>query len=217
MQLFIDIDGVLLNFERSFVRWINGTRGLGLPADYQAENWDFEELLDRETMQACWLGFLESDEVGAMAPLVDPARFNTLADAHSLHLVTNFPRPFMAKRLGNLQHHGFRFHSLDCCGLHAYQGLRPVSKAEAIGQRLRNGQGALFVDDHPDNCLDVLTHCPGVEVWLMSRRFNRDFRHPGIRRAADWGSLFERLENGGPPGAARSPGTPPSADPGGAS
>ena len=45
MQLFFDIDGVLLNFERSFVGWMNDQYAMGLPADYEASDWDFTEVV----------------------------------------------------------------------------------------------------------------------------------------------------------------------------
>jgi FMN phosphatase YigB (HAD superfamily) len=193
MQLFIDIDGVLLNFEGTFVRWLNREYDLGLPEDYEAESWDFEEVLDRQRLQQGWLRFLESREAGALPPLVEPARFNALAREHRVHLVTNFPEPHMEKRLGNLAALGFSYETLHYCGLHAFRDLRPRSKAQVV-EALRSQRGkALFVDDHPDNCLDVHRNCPEVEVWLMSRRFNRDFRHPVIRRTDGWEALFQRL------------------------
>jgi len=52
------------------------------------------------------------------------------------------------------------------------------------------------VDDHPDNCLNVLKSFRDAEIWLMSRPFNADFEHPGIRRAIDWSEV---LENSGIP------------------
>jgi len=194
MQLFLDIDGVLLNFEHAFVRWLNAHYQLGLPADYQAESWDFEEVLDVQMLREGWHAFLESRMAAELPPLVEPERFNSLAQRHTVHLLTNFPEPHMGKRLDNLQAHGFQYHTLHYCGLHGYKELRPRSKAEVI-QALRAARGeVLFVDDHPDNCVDVQRNCPQAEVWLMSRRFNRDFAQPGIRRTEGWEALFARIE-----------------------
>ena len=203
MQLFIDIDGVLLNFEQAFVRWLNGEYRLGLPQDYEAESWDFEEVLDRPRLLEGWHRFLESRGAGEMGPLVEPQRFNALASQHSVHLVTNFPQPHMRKRLDNLEALGFLYDTLHYCGLHGYKDLQPLTKAQVI-RSLRDARGeGLFVDDHPDNCVDVHTHCPDVEVWLMSRRFNREFSHPTIQRAQSWDCLFQRLGNAAPPPAPR--------------
>jgi hypothetical protein len=185
---------VLLNFEHAFVRWLNVEYRLGLPNNYEAESWDFEEVLDKRQLEAGWHRFLESPLAADLPALVAPERFNRLAARHSVHLVTNFPEPHMPKRLQNLAALGFAYDSLHYCGLHGYKELRPLTKAQVI-QSLRDARGdGLFVDDHPANCLDVHTNCPDLDVWLMSRRFNRAFAHPGIRRARDWNDLFRRIE-----------------------
>lgn len=193
MQLFVDIDGVLLNFEQAFVYWLNRDLGLELPAHYEADSWNFTEILSPEAMEASWHRFMESEHAGRLMPMIEPAVFNTLAARHTVHLVTNFPGAHMPKRRANLDEVGFAYHGLHYCGLHDYKGHRPRSKAETI-ECLHNGEPALFVDDLPENCLDVHRNCPEVEVWLMGRRFNRGFEHPGIRRSEGWQRLLERLE-----------------------
>jgi FMN phosphatase YigB (HAD superfamily) len=193
MQLFLDIDGVLLNFEQSFVRWLNGHFAMNLPEDYQANSWDFTEVLEAEELERRWRLYLASPEAARMAPLVEPERFNALSRAHSVHLVTNFPLPHMDKRLANLADVGLAYRSLHHCGFLVYDGHTPKTKGQTVAELLEPGQAALFVDDHPDNCLDVARTCPDVEVWVMTRRFNRAFSHPQVRRAADWESLFQRL------------------------
>ena len=209
MQLFFDIDGVLLNFERSFVAWLNREHGMSLPEDYQALSWDFTEVMDKRAMDQSWFRFVESPAAGEMAPLIDPALFNALGDGHGVHLVTNFPQPHMEKRLENLKALGFRYDSLHYCGIHPFRDHQPRTKAQVIKSLLAGetgGRPSLFVDDHPGNCLDVHENCPEIEVWLMSRRFNRDFAHPNIRRAHGWDCLLERLvhppdpSNGNPDG-----------------
>ena len=204
MQLFFDIDGVLLNFQRSFVAWLNREHGLGLPEDYQALSWDFTEVMNKQAMDECWFSFVESPAIGKMGALIDPALFNALGEGHAVHLVTNFPQPHMEKRLENLASLGFRYDSLHYCGIHPFRDHQPQTKAQVI-KSLRvgepGGRPSLFVDDHPGNCLDVHQNCPEIEVWLMSQRFNRDFEHPGIRRALSWNCLLERL--GHPPDPSR--------------
>ena len=54
------------------------------------------------------------------------------------------------------------------------------------------GDSVLFVDDHPDNCLNVREAFPEAEVWLMSRAFNHEFDHPEVTRAQVWEEVFTR-------------------------
>ncbi len=194
MQLFFDIDGVLLNFEQAFVRFLNRVYGMGLPERYETRTWFFEDLMTREEIHERWQAFMDAEDSARMAPLVAPERFNDLARSHGVHLLTNFPEPYRGKREQNLAALGFGYHTLDFCGLHPYNGAVPPSKAEVV-ERLRvRGEAGMFVDDHPENCLDVLSNCGGVEVWVMSRQFNREFDHPQVRRAENWQCLFDRLE-----------------------
>ncbi len=198
MQLFLDIDGVLLNFERAFVGWLNSAYGMELPEDYETSRWDFGDILTGEQLHERWLGFLQSRYAAEMPPLLEPDRFNDLTGNHAVHLITNFPAAYMDKRKENLASLRLSYRTLHHGGLHALNGPVESSKAELVSGLRLPGEDALFVDDHPDNCLDVLHNCRGVEVWLMSRRFNRDFTHPRVKRAKDWETLMERLENAAP-------------------
>ena len=193
MQLFLDVDGVLLNFERAFVSWLNTAYDMDLPPDYETPTWDFTEVLEMDVLRERWHAFLESSHAAGMPALVEPERFNDLSAAHRVHLLTNFPEPHMDKRRENLRIAGLRYESLHYGGLHAFNGHRPRSKADWVNHLREPHRPALFIDDHPDNCRDVSENCPGVEVWLMSRRFNQDFHHPSIRRAQDWDCVHERL------------------------
>jgi len=194
MQLFCDIDGVLLNFERSFVRWLNAEHGMGLAEDYEANHWDFTEIMEAAELERRWRRYLASPEAGQMGPLIEPARFNALANAHDVHLVTNFPLAHWEKRVRNLAELGFRYASLNHCGFLVVDNQPPKTKAQVVRELRAQPHDALFLDDHPDNCLDVVQHCPDVEVWLMTRRFNRQFAHPAVRRAENWDSVLQRLE-----------------------
>ena len=196
MRLFFDVDGVLLNFERAFVQWLNDHQGLGLPEDYETTSWYFEEVMPEEECKNAWHHFLGSDDAARMQPYVDPAHFNTLTANRAVHLLTNFPHSSWEKRMQNLQAIGFKYDSVHHCGFNSFDSGDTPSKSEVITRLLQPGEAGLFVDDHPQNCLDVVRNCPQVEVWLMSRRFNQGFEHPQIHRARDWSSVTGRIGNG---------------------
>ena len=66
-----------------------------------------------------------------------------------------------------------------------------LTKAEVMKELLHSDESIIFIDDHPDNCLNVLESFPDAEIWLMSRPFNADFKHPEIRRANDWSEVLK--------------------------
>jgi FMN phosphatase YigB (HAD superfamily) len=193
-RLFFDVDGVLLNFEHAFVVWLNELYGLGLPESYETPSWYFDDILSPEQCREAWTLFLESPAAGRMNPYLDAERFNALTAGRSVHLLTNFPEHQFHRRVENLALLGFRYASMHHCGFHAFKSRGVASKSATISRIMGPGERALFLDDHPDNCVDVVQNCERVEVWLMTRRFNREFAHPAVRRARDWGCVIERLE-----------------------
>lgn len=196
MRLFFDVDGVLLNFERAFVQWLNDHHGLDLPEDYETTSWYFEEVMSEADCKQAWHHFMGSDDAARMQPYVDSAHFNTLTANRAVHLLTNFPHSSWDKRVQNLQTVGFIYDSVHHCGFSSLDSAETPSKSEVITRLLQRGEAGLFVDDHPQNCVDVVRNCPQVEVWLMSRRFNQGFDHPQIQRARDWSSVTGRIGNG---------------------
>ena len=78
-----------------------------------------------------------------------------------------------------------------CAGLIQYDGHPAQTKAELIQDLLEDNEGFMFVDDHPDNCINVHENFPDAEVWLMSRAHNLDFNHSVIRRALHWDDIMK--------------------------
>ena len=121
----------------------------------------------------------------------DPEHFNARFGAYPVHFITNIPPDCLERRVKNLQNVGFKFKSAHCGGFINYEGKTSKTKAEVIKELLQDDESVIFVDDHPDNCLNVLESFPDAEIWLMSRPFNADFKHPEIRRAIDWSEVLE--------------------------
>ncbi len=193
MQIFLDVDGVLLNFEETFVQFLNRYWGQNLPAGYRANQWDFADIMPPEKMHAAWQDFVSSESCAQMPPLVNPVHFNEQTQGCSVHLLTNFPLMEIHRRWNNLNALGFCYQGLHYCGLQSHGSAKAQPKSAAIQQLRQPELPAIFVDDHSENCKDVVQHCPQVEVWLMDCRFNRDFHHHGIKRSFDWSTLFERM------------------------
>ena len=192
LRCFFDVDGVLLDFEGSYLKAVSHYFNLEIPEDYQTDSWFFKDLLTEEQMHEGWRYFLKSRHFEQMEPLVNPARFNDVFGAYPVHFVTNIPPDCLERRCGNLRNVGFAFASAHCGGFIAYKGHPSPTKAEVITALTEEGDSVLFVDDHPDNCLNVREAFPEAEVWLMSRSFNHEFDHPEVTRAQVWEAVFTR-------------------------
>ncbi len=60
IRCFFDVDGVLLDFEGSFLKAVSHYFNLEIPANYQTDSLLFKDLLTQEQMQKRWRYFLNS-------------------------------------------------------------------------------------------------------------------------------------------------------------
>ena len=190
---FFDVDGVLLDFERGFTKTVIDYFKLEVAEDFVSKSFWFGDLLSKEQVMKGWDYFLHSTEFEELEPIVDPEQFNAAFGAYPVHFITNIPLDCLERREKNLRNAGFKFDSAHCAGFIDYDGYSTQTKAEVIQELLQEENTVMFVDDHPDNCLNVRESFPEAEIWLMSRPFNDDFDHPEIRRARDWDEVIEQF------------------------
>ena len=187
---FFDVDGVLLDFEGGFIKAIKDYYQLDIPEDFQTESFWFSDLLTKEQVKEGWYNFVHSPEFEQLRPMVDPEQFNAKFGAYPVHFITNIPPDCLERRKTNLLNAGFKFDSAHCAGFVNYDGYPAQTKADVIRELQQEGKKIMFVDDHPDNCLNVRESFPEAEIWLMSRPFNDDFKHPEILRARNWDDVL---------------------------
>ena len=188
---FFDVDGVMLDFDSGFTRTMKEYFKLDIDDNYVPESFWFSDMLTKEQVVEGWDYFIKSNEFERLKPIVDPKHFNAKFGAYPVHFITNIPPDCLERRVKNLRNAGFKFKSAHCGGFINYEGKKSNTKAEVIQELLQENDSVIFVDDHPDNCKNVLESFPDAEIWLMSRPFNADFKHQRIRRANDWSEILE--------------------------
>ena len=190
LRFFFDVDGVLLDFEMSYVRVLNKYFHMEISEDFESTDWFFKDVLDERLLEESWEYFINSEHFSQLTPLVDPRRFNRIFRAYPVHFITNIPARFLEKRKQNLKDAGFRWNSIHCGGMLSYDDNPPVTKADIIRQLVREGETLIFLDDHPDNCINVFESFSQAKIWLISRPFNLNFNHSMIRRAEHWDTFI---------------------------
>ena len=192
---YFDVDGVLLDFEGGFTKSVKDYFKLDVADDFVSKSFWFSDLLTKEQVMEGWDYFLQSSEFEKLEPLVDPELFNAKFGAYPVHFITNIPLDCLERREKNLRAAGFKFDSAHCAGFVDYDGYSNRKKAEVIQELHQEEKTVMFVDDHPENCLNVCESFPEAEIWLMSRPFNTDFEHSEIRRARNWTEILENSVN----------------------
>jgi uncharacterized HAD superfamily protein len=193
MELFLDIDGVILDFESSFVDFIRDEYLPDLPADYTLQTWEVSEEFKNLDVEAVWSQFVNCDRFSRMDLLVDPGSFNELSARFPLYLVTNIPRAQYAARSENLGLYNLHYQGLYLAGHFNFGDDTYPSKSQIIKELHNPTTELVFLDDHPKNCLDIKRHFPQSYVFLMDRPHNRKADDPSWTRVRDWNEFNAKI------------------------
>lgn len=194
LELFLDVDGVILDFEATFMDFVRDTYLPDLPLGYRPKSWELEDdVLSSLDIQEAWDAFMTSGRFAQLQLLADKGSFNRLSARYPIHFVTNLPQEHYDQRMRNLSGHGLKFHSLNMGGHYSFGIKNYPSKAEVIDSIRDSQRQVVFLDDHPQNCRDVREGFPEAKVFLMERPHNMEFPDEGWVRVKDWGDFVAQL------------------------
>ncbi len=181
MQLFFDIDGVLLDFEKGFMEYIRTHYHPELPMGFRPKTWEMDGEFADVDIDEAWEGFTTSIEFQRLEALGDVKLFNELFNLHEVHLVTNLTYRLQDSRAKNLDWLGIKYHSLNLGGHHTFEIEGYPLKSAVMLPLVDESKQMVFVDDHPKNCEDVSANFPDAKVYLMSRPHNLGYNSPWER------------------------------------
>lgn len=193
MELFLDIDGVILDFERSFVDFVRDRFLPELPIDYTLQSWEVSEEFKNLDVEKVWNQFVNSDRFSRMELLIDPVSFNRLSERFPVFLITNIPKAQYASRAENLKRHHLNYKGLYLAGHFNFGDDSYPAKSEIVKELHHPSSPLVFLDDHPKNCLDIKVHFPMAHIYLMDRPHNQKAEDSSWTRVKDWNDFHERL------------------------
>lgn len=194
MELFLDIDGVILDFENAFKDFIRDRYIPDLPKDFTPQTWDMVNDFEGVNIDEAWDIFVNSERFRRVNLLIEANSFNQLSEKYPLYLVTNLPPEQYSGREENLKYHSLNYKGLHLAGHCNFGDENYPSKSEAIAKIRQHDKRLIFLDDHPDNCKDVKTRFPESEVFLMSRPHNRNLESSTWVRVANWDEFVTKID-----------------------
>jgi len=187
MEFFLDVDGVILDFESTFMEYVRDHYLPDLPSGFVPTSWDLDDgPLAKLDVDVAWDAFMASGQFGQLKLLADPKSFNQISGRSSVHLVTNLPEAHYQERIENLERYGLKFSSLNMGGHHDFGIKDYPSKAQVIDRIRDTSKGMVFLDDHPENCRVVKAQFPTAQVYLMQRPHNLNTPDEGWVRVLSW-------------------------------
>ncbi len=196
MQLFLDIDGVILDFEKGFMEFLRQVYHPELPPGYRPQTWTMANEFKDVDIEVAWYDFVSRPVFTQLELIPEKALYDRLAARYEVHLVTNLPPRLYEPRLKNLLALGLSFHSLSLGGHHDFNLPAYPTKSAVIGSKRDKTKAMAFVDDHPINCQDVATAFPDALVILMNRPHNLSNNLP-YPRVDGWNEIETLLSKHG--------------------
>ena len=193
MELFLDVDGVILDFESGLVDFVRDEYINDLPADFALQTWELTEDFADLDIEEVWIRFVTSERFTRLNLLVDPVSFNRISRQFSINLITNLPDEQYEFRKLNLDRHGLEYNGLYLAGHFNFGDESYPSKSQVIQDIHQAGEKIVFLDDHPKNCLDIKNNLPESDVYLMDRPHNKNQSDSSWIRVNNWNHFVEKI------------------------
>jgi len=194
MEFFLDVDGVILDFESTFMDFVRQNYIADLPLGFVPTSWELDDgPLSKLDVDIAWDAFMASGQFGQLKLLADKHSFNHISEGSAVHLVTNLPEIHYQERIENLDKYGLKFSSLNMGGHHDFGIKDYPSKAQVIDKLRDASKQMIFLDDHPENCRVVKARFPEAQVFLMQRPHNLEIADELWVRVTSWLDFAERF------------------------
>lgn len=193
MEFFLDVDGVILDFESSLVDFVRENYLPDLPADYVPKSWEMKKEFGSLDIIEVWNRFVDSERFSRLDLLIDAGSFNALSSRYPVYLITNLPPSQYDNRVKNMMQHGLNYAEMVLAGHFNFNDENYPTKSEAIRKLHVNGERIIFLDDHPQNCRDVKAAFEGSTVFLMSRPHNLEIVDEDWIRVENWDKFLRQV------------------------
>ncbi len=194
MEFFLDVDGVILDFESSIIDFIRKEYIKDLPKDFTLKTWELVDEFESLDIEEVWKKFINSPAFSRLNLLVNAERFNDVSAIHPVYLITNIPNAQFDSRQKNLNLHNLSYKELHLAGHYNFGDIDYPTKSAAIKKLHTPSERLIFLDDHPKNCQEIIEKLPQSEVFLMSRPHNMDADDTHAwTRVNDWDDFMEKV------------------------
>lgn len=193
MEFFIDVDGVVLDFESAFIEMVRDQFIPNLPEDIQITNWDLVGVFGDLDIKMAWNTFVQSGRFQELQLLVNKDQFNELSSKYRVSLISNIPKEIATKRETNLKNAGLFYEGFYLGGHVPFDNPDYYTKPQRIEKIRDPKKEIVFLDDHPENCRQVKNTFPDSQVFLMTQTHNLDAKDEEWNRISDWNEFFEEF------------------------
>jgi deoxypyrimidine-specific 5' nucleotidase type C protein (NT5C) len=189
MLIGLDVDGVVADFLGPFLRFIERRIGCAPIAPETIIDLSYKDhpIITEAVLEQCLAALAdEPDFFDRLVPLLEPSEWRALDT-----LSRNGRLVFITHRQAS---EGRDVQRLTCAWLLRHGVSNPVvhCTADYKSKIVENLGVEIFVDDRPENCLDVAEKTRAA-VFMPRRCYNAFFNHPKVKTFGRFGELLDHL------------------------
>jgi hypothetical protein len=185
--ILTDVDGVLLNWEDSFNRWMIQKNFILVDPDAYHVHTRFN--IKKEESKYFVRRFNESAQIGYLSPFRDSINYVQLLSkkmGYKFHCITSLSKDDCAQKL--------RIYNLEnVFGKHIFERFLFADTGQDKNHLLKeyDNSGYIWVEDKPINAEDGLKY--GLNCVLVDHVYNQDYSHPYVKRVKSWRDIFDKI------------------------
>lgn len=168
---FLDVDGVLLNFNEMAIKVINQTYGTNHSLEHIPQNWGFEELIPKDANPNLWWKRMPDNWPGLLKPLPYAPEYLLKLQRQGARviLITSLNPKQLPSRIAGLAKSGMKYDEI-------YAVPYGMKKSDFINPILErhNPRWSFFLDDKAENAFDVAKNCEISVVYTLDYAYNRE-------------------------------------------
>ena len=168
---FLDVDGILLNFNKLVFQHLSSAHGIEIPKDYIPKSWNFTELTPKGKKYVPWKKIIGIDWASHVKPFNNAKSFLDKLKRKGYHivLITRLDQSMQILRMENLIKHGLHYDEI-------YFNEDSQIKADIMVTVLARYKPKewIFADDKAASCLRVLDiKNKNSKVYSLEYPFNK--------------------------------------------
>lgn len=176
--IIIDIDGVILNFSKSFSDWWNNCYSSSYIISDNPHDWQF----DHPDKNAIYRGIMIFYKADLDYPLIEseiPEYIQKLQEKYHIHLVTAFPEKYKESRIRNLSMYNIPYDEITFANGHKIDLVKEINPIALI-------------EDSPKNITSFVQN--GYQVYVPNFwNYTKSLNHNLITFYSNWKELSEML------------------------
>lgn len=195
-QIFLDLDGVILDFHKGFSIFLKNKYSIEIKGE------DLEQRINTCHInnncgdlfsEAMFDDFFVSSYFSSLKMLISKDEYFQVSRNYPIWFITNLSEKYKKYRIQNLKMHKLNYQDIFFAGFEKYDNPDYPDKSDIINHLKKPDTDLIFLDDLAINCKNVKNSIPNTKVFLLDKPYNRNNTPTGCVRVKNWQDFIKQI------------------------